>query len=245
LRLIASVGEPSRRIFWSHGRQCSPYGLDQHLAHPDALLAHEVLDLAEGLWIDTYGCRCKKPKGYAQKAANLMPLMPPYENGMDNVMEQIEQAQQTSEEERFLQACCKRDPAAWVRPAKLYSASWCEGQEIRPLSITQVAPVWKRLGLRRSVVHGYPRYWGVKLLMKGEEKLSFNRWLVRQRRRIDLVGALAYNAYGDVRWPKGRPGLDAYVNYLEDFGASSEALNALRQAWEEWLEYGSGGDDRK
>jgi uncharacterized protein YozE (UPF0346 family) len=165
---------------------------------------------------------------------------------MDNVMELIEQIQQSSEE-RFLQACCERDPKAWVRPAKLYSAyaSWCEGQELGPLSIMQVAPVWKRLGLRRTVVKGYPRYWGIRLLVESDEKLSFNRWLVRQRRRTDLVGDLAYDTYGDVRWPKGCPGLDAYVNYLEDFGACSEALNALRLAWQEWLEYRSEGDDRK
>jgi uncharacterized protein YozE (UPF0346 family) len=165
---------------------------------------------------------------------------------METVMEQIEQAQQTSEE-RFLEACCERDPAAWMRPAKLYSAyaSWCEEQELRPLSITQIAPVWKRLGLRRSVVKGYPRYWGVRLLVEGDDRLSFNRWLVRQRHRTDLAGALAYDAYGAVGWPKGRPGLEAYVKYLEDFGASPGALGALRLAWNEWLEYRSEGDNRK
>jgi hypothetical protein len=86
-------------------------------------------------------------------------------------MEQIEQAQQTSEE-RFLEACCERDPAAWMRPAKLYSAyaSWCEEQELRPLSITQIAPVWKRLGLRRSVVKGYPRYWGGQAPRRGRRQ---------------------------------------------------------------------------
>jgi uncharacterized protein YozE (UPF0346 family) len=134
-----------------------------------------------------------------------------------------------------------------VRPAKLYAAYvwWCEEHELRPLSITQVAPVWKRLGLRRSVVHGYPRYWGVRLLVEGDEKLSFNRWLIRQRRRTDLVGALAHDAYTEVGWPQGRPGLEVFVEYLEDFGASAGTLGALHLAWKEWLEYRAEGDANK
>lgn len=156
----------------------------------------------------------------------------------------------SNREEAFLTACCERDPTAWVRPAKLYCAYvwWCEEHELRPLSITQVAPVWKRLGLRRSVVHGYPRYWGVKLLIEGEEKLSFNRWLIRQRRRTDLVGILAYDAYiywSYCGWPKGRPAFGVYVQYLEGLGVGSWALRALQLAWEEWLEYRAGGDTDK
>jgi hypothetical protein len=165
---------------------------------------------------------------------------------MEAVMEQIERMQET-QEEWFLKACCERDPTAWVRPAKLYSAyaSWCEEHELRPLSITQVAPIWKRLGLRRTVVHGYPRYWGVRLLVEGEEKLSFNRWLIRQRRRTDLVGTLDYDAYNywSYRgWPKGRHALEVYAQYLEGLGVGWWALDPLQLAWEEWLEYRAEGD---
>ncbi len=64
LRPIASVGEPARRVFCRDGRQGSPYGLDQRLAHPCALLAHEVLDLAEGL---LYGVQVRRVGGQEHK----------------------------------------------------------------------------------------------------------------------------------------------------------------------------------
>ena len=92
---------------------------------------------------------------------------------------------QQNMEERFLKASCQRDPKAKVRPYELYAAyaSWCEQGGLCPKRITQVAAIWRSLGLKRVVIHSYPFYKGVRLLVKGDEKLSFNRWLVRQRWR--------------------------------------------------------------
>src|SRR5215217_9055408 len=52
--------KPARRIFGRDGRQCSPYGFHQRLAHACALLAHEGLDLAEGF---LYGIQVRRVGG--------------------------------------------------------------------------------------------------------------------------------------------------------------------------------------
>ncbi len=104
-------------------------------------------------------------------------------------MQQIEQIQKT-QEERFLEECCERDPKAWVRPGRLYRSylTWCEENDLAPLSLNQVASVWKRLGLRRTTVKGYPRLWGVRLMVEGNVYDSFTTWLKKQSYRDDPVG---------------------------------------------------------
>src|SRR5918994_3949938 len=61
---MASMENPARRIFCRDSRQCSPYGLNEHLVHTCALLAHEMLDLAEGL---LYGIQVRRVRGQEHK----------------------------------------------------------------------------------------------------------------------------------------------------------------------------------
>ncbi len=70
LRLIASVGEPARRIFGRDGRQRSLYGLHQCLVSTYADLTHELLYLAEGF---LYGVQIRRVAGKeSQLAATLL-----------------------------------------------------------------------------------------------------------------------------------------------------------------------------
>ena len=145
-----------------------------------------------------------------------------------------------TQEERFLEECCERDPDSWVRPGKLYCSytTWCEEHDLEPLSLNQVAPVWKRLGLRRTTVKGYPRLWGVRLLVEGHAYDSFTPWLKKQRHRTgEPIGRLADEVSADRTWPKGRPSLELYERYLRSYGSPEWYLDILRAAWAEWLEY--------
>jgi uncharacterized protein YozE (UPF0346 family) len=64
-------------------------------------------------------------------------------------------------------------------------------------------------------------------------KLTFGAWLRAQRGRDDVVGDLAEDAASDRHFPRSRK-QEVYIARLKAMGASPEALEALRQAWQEW-----------
>jgi hypothetical protein len=63
--------------------------------------------------------------------------------------------------------------------------------------------------------------------------LTFGAWLRVQRVRNDVVGDLAKDAASDRHFPRSRH-LEVYVAHLRAMSACPEALEALRQAWQEW-----------
>lgn len=148
---------------------------------------------------------------------------------------------QKTQEERFLKVCCERDPDAKARPSELYASyvSWCLDHEYEPLSLTTVAAQWRRLGLRRVTLKGYPYYRGVRVLVPGDDKITFRAWLLRQRHRSnESIAMLAEEVSKDRAWPnKGRPTLESYVEYLKRYNSPEWFVEILRGAWSEYQEY--------
>ena len=64
--------------------------------------------------------------------------------------------------------------------------------------------------------------------------LTFRDWLIRQAHRDDPVGDIARDMLDDPDWPAGDGILADYRDYLTSVSASSLALAALQQAWDEW-----------
>ena len=154
-------------------------------------------------------------------------------------LSQEEKINTTLQEKQFLEECCERDANSWVRPGKLYRSylRWCEENDLAPRSLNQIASVWQRLGLRRTTVKGYPRLWGVRLMVEGNAYDSFTMWLKKQCYRDDPVGMLAREVRTDRDWPTRRPSLELYETYLRGYGSPEWYLDILRSAWLEWLEY--------
>lgn len=69
----------------------------------------------------------------------------------------------------------------------------------------------------------------------GTDWQSFTDWLLTQQDRSDPVGHLAYDVADDEEWPADTDSLEELERYLKDQGAIKPALEALRQAWEEWF----------
>ena len=146
-----------------------------------------------------------------------------------------------TQEERFLEECCDRDPNAKVRPSELYASyvSWCLDHEREPLSLVRVAPEWRRLGLRRVTLKGNPYYRGVRVLVPGDGKMTFRAWLLGQRQRSnESIAMLAEEVSKDRAWPnKGRPTLESYVEYLKRYNSPEWFVEILRDAWSEYQTY--------
>ena len=63
---------------------------------------------------------------------------------------------------------------------------------------------------------------------------SFRVWLALQARRDDPVGDCACDMLDDPDWPPEATTFDTARAYLESVNASSLAIAALREAWDEW-----------
>ena len=64
--------------------------------------------------------------------------------------------------------------------------------------------------------------------------MGFKVWLKTQTHRDEPVGDIARDAVGDRCWPKGNAKLGTLIEHLESHGASSPAIEALRDAYGEW-----------
>ena len=69
---------------------------------------------------------------------------------------------------------------------------------------------------------------------KDAARSSFHRWLEQQKGRASPVGDLAYDVMHDDRFPSDTPSLASAKRYLVSRHASSEALKALTEAWQEF-----------
>ena len=81
------------------------------------------------------------------------------------------------------------------------------------------------------MVKGYPRLWGVRLLVQGHAYDNFTTWLKKQRHRTqEPIGRLAEEMSTDRKWPKGRPTLEHYESHLRGHGSPEWYLDILRDA---------------
>jgi uncharacterized protein YozE (UPF0346 family) len=69
---------------------------------------------------------------------------------------------------------------------------------------------------------------------KEAARSSFHRWLEKQKGRGDPVGDLAYDVIHDEKFPSDTPTQASAKRYLVGRRASSEALEALADAWQEF-----------
>ncbi|WP_091923980.1 YozE family protein [Burkholderia cepacia] len=63
---------------------------------------------------------------------------------------------------------------------------------------------------------------------------SFLTWIKQQAKRDDPVGDLARDVRRDANAPKGRVSKTGWLGYLRASSASSGAIEAFREAWEEF-----------
>ncbi len=63
---------------------------------------------------------------------------------------------------------------------------------------------------------------------------AFLIWLAQQARRDDPVGDCARDMLDDPDWPQTATTFDTAHAYLTSINASTNALDALREAWDEW-----------
>lgn len=67
-----------------------------------------------------------------------------------------------------------------------------------------------------------------------EHQAMFYDWLMRQRARGDRVGELARWAIADPAFPRETSAHDDLVEYMRGRGAREDAVEAAREAWEEF-----------
>ena len=67
---------------------------------------------------------------------------------------------------------------------------------------------------------------------------TFLVWLAQQARRDDAVGDCARDMLDDPDWPATATTFETARAYLESVNASPRAVEALREAWEEWSRVG-------
>jgi uncharacterized protein YozE (UPF0346 family) len=63
---------------------------------------------------------------------------------------------------------------------------------------------------------------------------TFLVWLALQARRDDPVGDCARDMLDDPDWPAQATTFEMARHYLESVNASPKAIEALREAWDEW-----------
>ena len=63
---------------------------------------------------------------------------------------------------------------------------------------------------------------------------SFLTWIKQQAKRDDPVGDLARDVKGDSNAPNGRVSKTGWLGYLRASNASSGAIEAFREAWDEF-----------
>jgi uncharacterized protein YozE (UPF0346 family) len=63
---------------------------------------------------------------------------------------------------------------------------------------------------------------------------TFLVWLAQQARRDDPVGDSARDMLDDPDWPPTATSFETAWAYLESVNASQKAIEALREAWNEW-----------
>jgi len=63
---------------------------------------------------------------------------------------------------------------------------------------------------------------------------TFLVWLALQARRDDPVGDSARDMLDDPDWPQTATTFDSASAYLRSVNASPKAIEALREAWNEW-----------
>lgn len=73
----------------------------------------------------------------------------------------------------------------------------------------------------------------LQFLLQGDRRMSFRQWLRQQEKRDDPVGDLANDAKYDKR-SAPRDTLPAWTRHLERANACGEAMQALRNAWDEY-----------
>lgn len=66
----------------------------------------------------------------------------------------------------------------------------------------------------------------------GEQQ--FYDWLGRQRDRHDPVGSFAKDAWQDANFPRTMASGDDLVSYMQSRGAQEDAVEAAREAWQEF-----------
>ena len=70
--------------------------------------------------------------------------------------------------------------------------------------------------------------------MMGSPNGTFLVWLAQQARRDDAVGDCARDMLDDPDWPPTATTFETACAYLVSVQASPPALEALREAWDEW-----------
>lgn len=65
---------------------------------------------------------------------------------------------------------------------------------------------------------------------------TFKVWLRSQCNRPGAIGDFARDAIRDKELPRGRPSLYVLIEYMNARGASANAIEAMRLAWEEWTD---------
>ncbi|MBN8623671.1 MAG: hypothetical protein J0L47_11190 [Flavobacteriales bacterium] len=68
------------------------------------------------------------------------------------------------------------------------------------------------------------------------EPLTFTIWLQKQKNRQSPLGDLARAMIADTNWPLNE-NLDGYFDYLNNRGASKEAVTALKNSWKSYNNY--------
>ena len=63
---------------------------------------------------------------------------------------------------------------------------------------------------------------------------SFLAWLALQAQRDDAVGDCARDMLDDPDWPTTATTFETARDYLDSVNASRLAIEALREAWDEW-----------
>lgn len=64
--------------------------------------------------------------------------------------------------------------------------------------------------------------------------MKFFNWLMLQKERDDPIGDLANDAANDELFAEKDSSLDCLVSYLESVTLNHLAIEALREAWEEY-----------
>lgn len=70
----------------------------------------------------------------------------------------------------------------------------------------------------------------------GYRERSFYEWLGDQRSRRDDIGRFARDVWDDVHFPRGLNSETDLVRYMQTRGAGADAIEAAREAWEEFGE---------